>query len=261
MFAAYRRASTVAALAALGIETIELDVTIAESIAAAKALVAGMTGGRLDVLVNNAGQGSPRPCTDLEVDSTVKAIFDVNVFGVMRVVQAFAPLLIEAEGTVVNIGSVAPIIPLVFGAAYNASKAALHAYADCLRMELKPFNVHVITIITGGVRSNIVRSEYQELPADSLYQPIKEFWLKRVGLSQQTPMDTEAYAKSVVKQIVDRGGRSRKWFWQGHFAWKAWFLHTFLWKGFTDYFVSKRFGLVDLARMVQEQKKAKVKEA
>jgi 1-acylglycerone phosphate reductase len=139
VFAAYRRAATVEPLVALGIETIELDVTIPESIATAKEQLSTLTGGKLDILVNNAGQGSPRPCTDLEVDTTVKGIFDVNVFGVMRVVQAFVPLLIEAEGTIVNIGSIAPIVPLVFGGAYNASKAALHAYADCLRIELKPF--------------------------------------------------------------------------------------------------------------------------
>jgi 1-acylglycerone phosphate reductase len=114
-------------------------VTIPNSVAAAKEKLSALTGRRLDILINNAGQGSPRPCTDLEIETTVKGIFDVNIFGVMRVVQAFVPLLIEAEGMIVNIGSIAPVIPLVFGGAYNASKAALHAYADCLRMELKPF--------------------------------------------------------------------------------------------------------------------------
>jgi 1-acylglycerone phosphate reductase len=94
-------------------------------------------------------------------------------------------------------------------------------------------SVHVLTIMTGGVRSSIVRSEYAALPENSLYQPIKEFWLQRVGLSQKNPMDTEAYAKSVVKQILSRGGRTKKWFWQGHFSWTAWFLNTFFWKGFT----------------------------
>lgn len=110
------------------------------SIAAAHATISALTNGKLSVLVNNAGQGTPRPCTDLDVEGVVKETFDVNVFGVMRVVQAFVDLLIaDGAATVVNIGSIAPIIPLVFGGAYNASKAAMHAYADCLRMELKPF--------------------------------------------------------------------------------------------------------------------------
>ena len=94
---------------------------------------------RVDILINNAGVSVPRPCLDLEIETTVKTIFEANVFGVMRVVQAVAPLLIASEGTIVNIGSIAPVVPLVFGGAYNASKAALHAYADCLRMELAPF--------------------------------------------------------------------------------------------------------------------------
>lgn len=57
----------------------------------------------------------------------------------MRMVQEFVHLLIAASGTIVNIGSIAAIMPFAFGSAYNASKGALHSYADTLRVELKPF--------------------------------------------------------------------------------------------------------------------------
>lgn len=66
-------------------------------------------------------------------------MFEINVFGVMRMVQEFVDLLIAAEGTIVNIGSIAAIMPFAFGAGYNATKGALHSYADTLRVELKPF--------------------------------------------------------------------------------------------------------------------------
>lgn len=69
----------------------------------------------------------------------MKDIFEINVFAVMRMVQEFVHLLIAAEGTIINIGSIAGIMPFAFGSAYNASKGALHCYADTLRVELKPF--------------------------------------------------------------------------------------------------------------------------
>jgi 1-acylglycerone phosphate reductase len=73
--------------------------------------------------------------------------------------QVFAPLLIQAKGTIVMVGSLAGVIPYVFGSVYNASKAALHAYANTLRVEMKPLGVSVITIVTGGVKSRISRTE------------------------------------------------------------------------------------------------------
>jgi len=79
------------------------------------------------------------PATDLLIDTVVKSMFEVNVFGVMRMVQGFSGLLIAAEGTIVNIGSVAAVMPYVFGSAYNATKGALHSYSDTLRVEMKPF--------------------------------------------------------------------------------------------------------------------------
>ncbi|KAF8536611.1 NAD(P)-binding protein [Trichophaea hybrida] len=264
VFAAFRRAETIAELESLGIESVYIDVTDQSSITAAHATISSLTGGKLNVLVNNAGQSVPRPAVDLEIETTVKGIFDVNVFGVMRMVQTFVDMLVSAaeageDATVVNIGSIAPILPIVFGAGYNASKAALHAYADCLRMELKPFNVHVLTVITGGVRSSIVRQQSPVLPADSMYHPLTEYyWSKRVNMSQAMPMATADYAASVVRQVVR--GNKRPWFWEGYFSWMAWAIDTFLWKGFTDWEMSRRYGLLKLTDMVKEQRRAKVKQ-
>jgi 1-acylglycerone phosphate reductase len=79
----------------------------------------------------------------------VEACFRTNVYGVMRMCKAFAPLVIAAKGTIVQIGSLAGVMPYVFGSAYNATKAALHAYSNTLRIELAPFGVKVITVVTG----------------------------------------------------------------------------------------------------------------
>lgn len=74
--------------------------------------------------------------TDVE---QVERMFAVNVFGPMRMVHHFHRMLVATHGTVVNIGSIGGICPYVFGASYNASKAALHHWGNTLRVELKPF--------------------------------------------------------------------------------------------------------------------------
>jgi 1-acylglycerone phosphate reductase len=74
---------------------------------------------------------------DHEVDKAEK-MFAVNVFGPMRMVVHFHRMLVAASGKVVNIGSVGGIVPYVYGASYNASKAALHHWGNTLRVELKP---------------------------------------------------------------------------------------------------------------------------
>lgn len=76
--------------------------------------------------------------TDMDV-SKAQALFNANLFGVMRMVREFAPLIIAAEGKIVNNASFAGCIALPFHSVYAASKAALLSYGDSLRVELKPF--------------------------------------------------------------------------------------------------------------------------
>jgi 1-acylglycerone phosphate reductase len=84
---------------------VPLDVTSPSDIDAAVAAVKAHTGGKLDYLVNNSGQSLHMPTLDQDIESA-KDMFEVNFWGVFRMIKAFAPLLIEAKGTVVNIGSI-----------------------------------------------------------------------------------------------------------------------------------------------------------
>lgn len=93
----------------MGITTLALDVDSASSIAQLKADVLRITSGKLDYLVNNAGRNYTVPATDLDYEE-VEQTFRTNVFAVMMMCKAFAPLLIEAKGTIVQIGSVAGIM-------------------------------------------------------------------------------------------------------------------------------------------------------
>ena len=122
-----------------GLHQILLDETSTASINSACQTVASITAGKLDMLVNDIGFSTHLPALDLDVDGEVTEMFNVNVLAVMRMVKEFSSLLISAKGCIVNIGSIVPIIPLPFSTAYNATKAALLAYGDGLRMELAPF--------------------------------------------------------------------------------------------------------------------------
>ena len=112
------QASKAEGLAELGdVEMLNVDVTDTDSIARARDVVAKRTGGRLDVLVNNAGAEFVRPLLDTDI-AEAKKLFDVNVWGPLAMVQAFAPLLIAAKGIVSNHTSIASVLPLVWAGTF-----------------------------------------------------------------------------------------------------------------------------------------------
>lgn len=106
VFATARKAETIADLAERGIETLSLEVTEVESITALKTEIESRTDGTLDILVNNAGRNYTVPALDVEMEE-IRETFETNLFAVMRMCQAFSPLLIRAQGTIVQIGSLA----------------------------------------------------------------------------------------------------------------------------------------------------------
>lgn len=101
----------------------------------------------------------------------------------VRIIRELSPLVIRARGKIVNIGSITAVTPYVFSSIYNATKGALHAYSNTLRLELAPFGVKVMLIVTGGVKSRITRTE-RELSEESLYLPISAEYHRRVHHSQ-----------------------------------------------------------------------------
>jgi len=223
VFATARNKSSISDLADQGIETFSLEVNDPESIHTLKEDIFVRTVGKLDILVNNAGRNYTVPATDLDIDE-VRETFETNVYAIMRMCQTFAPLLIESKGTIVQIGSLAGVMPYVFGSAYNASKAALHAYSNTLRVELAPFNVRVMTVVTGGVVSNIGRTS-RTLPEDSLYLPVAEEYHHRQTHSQVVGVPAEDYAKRVASQVLS-GGKDVMW--EGGKSWLVWFASGFL---------------------------------
>ncbi|KAF7337879.1 Short chain dehydrogenase reductase [Mycena venus] len=227
VFATTRRLDSMHDLSALGIETLALDVTDIDAIRRIREDIA-IRCGKLDVLVNNAGQGKfsyPVAVTDMDM-SSVRALYELNVFAPMCMVQEFVHLLISSEkARIVNIGSVSGITPVPFSAAYNTSKAALHAFGNTLRVELAPFNISVINVITGGVQSNIVKPH--SIPDNSLYKSMEKVYQeKRINMSQNKATPADEYARIVVAETMKANPRG--WLWAAHQSTVIWFADTFL---------------------------------
>ncbi|KAL4937613.1 hypothetical protein BDV06DRAFT_70124 [Aspergillus oleicola] len=196
-----------------------------ERIEKLKDAVSKRTGGRLDFLVNNAGTHYASTTLDLEMKE-VETLFQVNVFAVMRLCQAFMPLLRQSSrGRIVQIGSVTRDVPMVWQGAYNASKAALSQYSKTLRLEVKPFGVEVIEIVTGFVQSNLLHHGFHA-PETSLYLPLKKTIedIKYQGNADGMPPD--AYARAVVAKVMK--SRVSPEIWEGALARSIRFLVLFL---------------------------------
>lgn len=136
-----------------GIREVVLDVTNAESIAAARRELETQLGDKgLFALVNNAGIGDLEPLEFTPMEH-FRQVFDVNVFGTVATTQAFLPLLHRGRGRIVNIGSVGGMITIPFGSALTASKHAIESISDALRLELYAAGIHVTCIQPASINS------------------------------------------------------------------------------------------------------------
>ena len=138
------------------VDSIRLDVTKPEDIAAAVQAVRS-AGRGLHGLVNNAGVAVVGPLTEAKMQD-LDWMFDVNVYGPVRVTQAFAPLSLESGGRITTISSIAGILSSPTFGAYSMSKHAVEAFGDSLAAELEPRGVRVSLVEPGAFRSEIGRN-------------------------------------------------------------------------------------------------------
>ena len=155
------------------IEVLACDITSDDEAAAGTLTAIEMLGG-LDVLVNNAGIGGPAPA-ELEPGAEVRRQLDINLLGTWRVTAAAVPALVAARGRVVMVTSRMAVMQLPLAAAYGASKRAMVAYADALRLELAT-HVTVSCVYPSAVRSPIHDSTAAaglSLEGMSVYEPLE----------------------------------------------------------------------------------------
>jgi NADP-dependent 3-hydroxy acid dehydrogenase YdfG len=151
VFCAARRADRVESLAAeIGGTAVRCDVTDADQVA----VLAGTVGGVLDVLVNNAGGAfGAEPVAEANA-ADWRAMYEVNVIGLLQVTQALLPALVASgAGVIVNVGSTAGRIAYEGGAGYTAAKHGTRVVTETLRLELYDQPVRVTEIAPGMVRT------------------------------------------------------------------------------------------------------------
>ena len=185
-----------------GVAFISLDVTDDASVAAGIEEVVERFG-RIDVLVNNAGVGANGAAEESSIDQD-KRVFDVNVFGVMRLTKAVLPIMrAQGSGRIVNLSSVLGFIPQPFMATYAASKWAIEGYTESVDHEVRQY----------GVRAVLVRPAYTDTSFDAnniiadtpveAYAAQRKLYDEHTAESFSTADPASAVADSIVAAATD----------------------------------------------------------
>jgi NAD(P)-dependent dehydrogenase (short-subunit alcohol dehydrogenase family) len=157
VFAAVRKERDAEELAESGsprLVPVLLDVTKEQTIREAVDRVRGRVGeAGLAGLVNNAGIAVTGPIELIPLQE-LRRQFEVNVFGQVAVTQALLPLIRAARGRIINVGSVGAKFALPFAGGLNSSKAAFESISDSMRMELRPWGIHVSVVSPGSIRTS-----------------------------------------------------------------------------------------------------------
>lgn len=189
-----------------------LDVTDAAQIATAQEQVTAIVGAQgLAGLVNNAGIAVGGPLEFLPI-AELQRQMAVNVYGALAVTQAFLPLLRRATGRIINMSSISGLAASPFLGPYAASKYALEALSDALRLELRPWGIAVVLVEPGNIATPIWQKGLAfadeleaQLPAQAhaYYGPIFPFLRAMLSRSRGTPA-------AVVAQVVEQALTARR---------------------------------------------------
>lgn len=184
----------------LPLEILELDVNKKESIKSAVSNILEKKG-RIDVLVNNAGYGLFGSVEDISVED-LKAQFETNFFGVVRLIQEVAPIMRkQGSGSIVNVSSVAGRIGFPGSPAYISSKFALEGLSESMRYELAPFGITTIIIEPGVIKTDFVSSMKVAKKPGSPYMELTEKVLSGIKMMAEMGTPASEVANTIIKAI------------------------------------------------------------
>ena len=213
VYAAARRVDKMEGLKADGIRPISLDLTREASMVNCVETILKETG-RIDVLVNNAGYGSYGAIEDVPMEEARRQ-FDVNLFGMARMIQLVTPGMRENHcGKIVNISSMGGKIWTKFGGWYHATKFAVEGFSDCLRMELAPFGIDVVVVEPGGVKTDwgiIAANHLKETAKGGAYEQYANEAAEGMirNYSGNMLAKPELIARTVKKAVAKKRPRTR----------------------------------------------------
>ena len=212
-YAAARRVERMEHLTTSGIRPLAMDVTDDESMQSGVEQILAEEG-RIDVLVNVAGYGSYGALEDVPLSEARNQV-EVNLFGAARLTQLVLPRMRDQRsGTIVNITSMGGKIYTPLGAWYHATKHALEALSDCLRMELKSFGIDVVVIEPGGIRTEwpgIAAEKVRAVSGTGPYAPqgnaVADSLASESTRRRSSP--PELIAKTIGKAVTARRPKTR----------------------------------------------------
>lgn len=204
VFAAARSLERLQPLRAENVEPLTLDVTVDESVRAATDHIRSRMG-RVDVLVNSAGYGAYGVVEGVTLEEARRQ-FDVNVFGAMAVIKAVLPMMrAQNSGRIVQLGSIVGYISVPVLGWYAASKHAVKALMDALRLEVEPFGIHVVMIDPGALASGfeeVAFASLEEAKAPAGYEPVVEGFTRRMRRDYARSPGPEAVLPAIRKAIT-----------------------------------------------------------
>jgi short-subunit dehydrogenase len=199
---------------ALDLDVVPLDVTDAISIARAVDAVDILTDGKgVDALVNNAGYGLAGALAEIG-DAELRAQFDTNVFGLMAVTRAFLPKMrSRGAGRIINVSSIGGRVTFPMFGAYHASKYAVEALSDALRMELAPFGIQTVLVEPGPIKSDFADRSMREISryrnAESPYAPVYARAEQVKEVTDRTAASPEATSRAIARALEKRRPAAR----------------------------------------------------
>lgn len=203
VWATARKPGDLATLEAAGFTPAQLDVNDTRAVHALADDLRQRVG-RLDVLINNAGYGAMGPLLDGGAEA-LRRQFETNVFAPVELARACFELLRASQGLVINIGSVSGVLVTPFAGAYCASKAAVHALSDAMRLELAPFGIQVMEVQPGAIASGFGAQASQQVEAtlseSSPWWPMRDGIRARARASQDKPTPADEFAHGVLAAV------------------------------------------------------------
>lgn len=211
VFAAARHLEPIDDIRVTNLEPLHLDVTSEDSIKEALGTVMAHAE-RIDVLVNNAGFGAYGTLEEMSLEDAQKQ-FDVNVFGLMRLTKAVLPTMRRQRGGyIVNVSSVAGKLSIPMMGWYSASKHALEALSDSLRLEVKPFGIKVVLVEPGNIKTNFqetAEAQSQDVQQLDAYKGLRAEFKAFSRENSENGAEPYAVASVIEKAVTSERPQNR----------------------------------------------------